>query len=196
MHTEDAEGINLTHLSPPVRSWVYIGGLGKVMSKESAPPMLTCLSIHQQLWINRWIMGIVLWRLIHLIILHMLFLSLLVKGWMDRRSRKMHYPSGHLSYQLFPNFEMQVSVKLVTVSWDSSYHLQTFLFPTVGKKEKRKRKAEGKSCLLVRPFVTFVPSVSPCHSTGVSLRVRPGVQECGKEKFPAPTELTHELITS
>ena len=73
--TEDAEGINLTHLSPPVRSWVYIGGLGKVMSKESAPPMLTCLSIHQQLWINRWIMGIVLWRLIHLIILHMLFLS-------------------------------------------------------------------------------------------------------------------------
>ena len=72
--TEDAEGINLTHLSPPVRSWVYIGGLGKVMSKESAPPMLTCLSIHQQLWINRWIMGIVLWRLIHLIILHMLFL--------------------------------------------------------------------------------------------------------------------------
>ena len=68
-YTEDAEGINLTHLSPPVRSWVYIGGLGKVMSKESAPPMLTCLSIHQQLWINRWIMGIVLWRLIHLIIL-------------------------------------------------------------------------------------------------------------------------------
>ena len=84
MHTEDAEGINLTHLSPPVRSWVYIGGLGKVMSKESAPPMLTCLSIHQQLWINRWIMGIVLWRLIHLIILHMLFLSLVLPRYLPR----------------------------------------------------------------------------------------------------------------